>query len=145
MIAVCQQLRWPNPPASPDPLPVELAITSPAAGAVFPFPGTVSGTIAGAGTVIVLDDTSDLRQVLARIGSFFAHESCGKCYPCQMGTQRQAELLARVARGEARPTDAADLVELAGVMADTSICGLGQAAPMAALNAYQHWPELFSP
>ncbi len=104
----------------------------------------VGGTI-GAGTVIVLDDTSDLRLVLARIGSFFAHESCGKCYPCQMGTQRQAELLARVARGEARPTDAADLVELAGVMADTSICGLGQAAPMAALNAYQHWPELFRP
>lgn len=104
----------------------------------------VGGTI-GAGTVIVLDDTDDLRQVLARIGSFFAHESCGKCYPCQMGTQRQAEILARVARGQARPGDAADLIELAGVMTDTSICGLGQAAPMAILNAYQHWPELFRP
>ncbi|OQA42678.1 MAG: NADH-quinone oxidoreductase subunit 1 [Chloroflexi bacterium ADurb.Bin325] len=104
----------------------------------------VGGTI-GAGTVIVLDDTSDLRQVLARIGSFFAHESCGKCYPCQIGTQRQAELLARVARGEARASDAADLAELAGVMADTSICGLGQSAPMAALNASQRWPELFRP
>ena len=104
----------------------------------------VGGTI-GAGTVIVLDDTCDLRLILARIGSFFAHESCGKCYPCQMGTQRQAEILARVAHGEARHDDVAALVELAAVMTDTSICGLGQAAPMAILNAYQHWPELFRP
>jgi NADH-quinone oxidoreductase subunit F len=104
----------------------------------------VGGTI-GAGTVIVLDDTCDLRLVLARIGSFFAHESCGKCYPCQMGTQRQAEILARVAQGEARQEDAATLVELAAVMTDTSICGLGQAASMAIINAYQHWPELFRP
>ncbi len=76
----------------------------------------VGGTI-GAGTVMVFDDTVDLRDVLARIGDFFAHESCGKCYPCQMGTQRQAEIL-RAHRRRARlaPTDAADLRELAAVM-----------------------------
>jgi NADH-quinone oxidoreductase subunit F len=100
------------------------------------------GTI-GAGTVMVFDDTVDLRAVLARIGAFFAHESCGKCYPCQMGTQRQAEILERVAAGGARPTDEGDLLELAGVMSDTSICGLGQAAPMAVVNAHERWPELF--
>ena len=49
----------------------------------------------------------------------------------------------RIARGEARPTDAADLLELAAVMTDTSICGLGQAAPMAIVSAYQRWPALF--
>ncbi|MCX7707557.1 MAG: NAD(P)H-dependent oxidoreductase subunit E [Anaerolineae bacterium] len=102
----------------------------------------VGGTI-GAGTVMVFDDTVDLRDVLARIGAFFAHESCGKCYPCQMGTQRQAEILARVAAGHARPTDAADLLELAGVMTDTSICGLGQAAPWAIVSAHSRWPGLF--
>ncbi len=101
----------------------------------------VGGTI-GAGTIMVFDDTVDLRDVLARIGAFFAHESCGKCYPCQMGTQRQAEILARVAAGQARPTDAADLLELAGVLTDTSICGLGQAAPWAIVSAHGRWPGL---
>lgn len=104
----------------------------------------VGGTI-GAGTVMVFDDSVDLRDVLARIGAFFAHESCGKCYPCQMGTQRQAEILARIAVGEAQPNDAADLLELAGVLTDTSICGLGQAAPWAIVSAHSRWPELFVP
>ena len=103
----------------------------------------VGGTI-GAGTIMVFDDTVDLRQVLRRIADFFAHESCGKCYPCQIGTQRQAEILARVAQGETRPRDLDGLLELGAVMTDTSICGLGQTASMAVVNAYQHWPELFA-
>lgn len=104
----------------------------------------VGGTV-GAGTVMVFDDTVDLRDVLARIGAFFAHESCGKCYPCQMGTQRQAEILARVAAGDARPGDAAALIELGQVMTDTSICGLGQAASWAIVDANRRWPGLFAP
>jgi NADH-quinone oxidoreductase subunit F len=103
----------------------------------------VGGTV-GAGTVMVFDDTVDLRDVLARIGAFFAHESCGKCYPCQMGTARQAEILARIAAGDARPSDAATLVELGRVMTDTSICGLGQAASWAIIDANRRWPALLS-
>lgn len=102
----------------------------------------VGGTI-GAGTIMVFDDTVDLPDVLARIGAFFAHESCGKCYPCQMGTQRQAEILARRARGEGRAGDWLDLKELAATMTDASICGLGQAASTAILSARARWPELF--
>ncbi|MFQ5613050.1 MAG: NADH-quinone oxidoreductase subunit NuoF, partial [Anaerolineae bacterium] len=104
----------------------------------------VGGTI-GAGTVMVFDDAVDLRDVLRRIAGFFAHESCGKCYPCQMGTQRQAEIMARVAQGQAHPGDAATLAELGAVMTDTSICGLGQTASLAILNANRHWPVLFEP
>jgi NADH-quinone oxidoreductase subunit F len=92
---------------------------------------------------MVFDDSVDLRDLLARIGDFFAHESCGKCYPCQMGTQRQAELLRRVARGQAAPGDAAMLAELAQVMTDASICGLGQTAAMAIVSAQRRWPGLF--
>ncbi len=102
----------------------------------------IGGTI-GAGTIMVFDDAVDLRQVLRRIADFFAHESCGKCYPCQMGAQRQAEIMARVAQGQARPGDVDTLLELGGVMTDTSICGLGQTAAQAIVNAHQHWPELF--
>ena len=103
----------------------------------------VGGTV-GAGTVMVFDDTVDLRDVLARIGAFFAHESCGKCYPCQMGTVRQAEILARIAAGDARPGDAATLIELGRVMTDTSICGLGQAASWAIVDANRRWPALLT-
>mgnify|MGYP001031031219 CR=1 FL=1 len=103
----------------------------------------VGGTI-GAGTIMVFDDTVDLPDVLARIGAFFAHESCGKCYPCQMGTQRQAEILARRARGEKHAGDWVDLKELAATMTDASICGLGQAASTAILSAQARWPELFT-
>ena len=101
------------------------------------------GTI-GAGTIMVFDDTADLRATLAQIGDFFAHESCGKCYPCQMGTQRQAEILARLAAGQARPEDQATLIELGQVMTDASICGLGQTAAMAILSAARRWPELLA-
>lgn len=104
----------------------------------------VGGTI-GAGTIMVFDDAVDLRGVLCRIGDFFAHESCGKCYPCQMGTQRQAEILERIAHGQTHPDDAETLLELGAVMTDASICGLGQMASMAIVNAHQHWPELFEP
>ena len=100
------------------------------------------GTI-GAGTVMVFDDTVDLRMVLARIGDFFAHESCGKCYPCQIGTQRQAELLGRLAQGTRISGDSIALIELGQVMTDASICGLGQAASLAIVSARKRWPELF--
>jgi NADH-quinone oxidoreductase subunit F len=102
----------------------------------------VGGTI-GAGTIMVFDDTVDLRQMLRRIADFFAHESCGKCYPCQIGTQRQAEIMARIASDRSRPDDLATLQELGQVMTDTSICGLGQTASLAILNAHQRWPGLF--
>ncbi len=101
----------------------------------------VGGTI-GAGTMMVFDDTVDLRTVLASIGHFFAHESCGKCYPCQIGTQRQAEILHRIEQGRGRADDLDTLLELIQVMGDTSICGLGQSAGWAVTDAVKRWPEL---
>ena len=103
----------------------------------------VGGTI-GAGTVIVFDDAVNLRDSLTRIAEFFAHESCGKCYPCQIGTQRQAEILHRIQHDKGQPDDVATLLELAQVMTDTSICGLGQAAGWATVDAVKRWPELLA-
>jgi len=56
-----------------------------------------AGLPLGSGVVMVFDESRDLREVLLGLGRFFAHESCGKCYPCQLGTQRQYEVLQRVA------------------------------------------------
>ena len=54
---------------------------------------SAAGLPLGSGAVMVFDDSADLRDVLKRLAHFFADESCGKCYPCQLGTQRQHEIL----------------------------------------------------
>jgi NADH-quinone oxidoreductase subunit F len=101
------------------------------------------GVPLGSGAIVVFDDTADLRQALAQLGRFFAHESCGKCFPCQLGTQRQAEILERIARdGGARPTDRAVLLDVGFAMTETSLCGLGQTAASAVMSAMKLWPEL---
>ena len=104
-----------------------------------------AGLALGSGAVIVFDDTRDLRQVLVSVTHFFAHESCGKCYPCQLGTQRQLEILARIAGGYTLPDDIERLQDVGWTMSDASLCGLGQTAAMAVLSAMTHWPDLFQP
>ncbi len=102
-----------------------------------------AGLPLGSGVVMVFDETRDLREVLARLGHFFAHESCGKCYPCQMGTQRQTEILHRIAAGATMQGDLERLQDVGWTMTDASLCGLGQTAAGAVLSAIKLWPELF--
>jgi NADH-quinone oxidoreductase subunit F len=94
-----------------------------------------AGLPLGSGVVMVFDETRDLRDVLKRLGHFFAHESCGKCYPCQMGTQRQKEILDRLAEDKSLPGDAERLQDVGWTMTDASLCGLGQTAAGAILSA----------
>jgi NADH-quinone oxidoreductase subunit F len=103
-----------------------------------------AGLPLGSGVVMVFDESRDLRDVLARLGRFFAHESCGKCYPCQLGTQRQYEILTRIAAGHPLPGDASRLADVGWTMTDASLCGLGQTAASAVLSAMRIWPQLFS-
>ena len=102
-----------------------------------------AGLPLGSGVVMVFDETRDMRQVLQSLGHFFAHESCGKCYPCQMGTQRQMEILDRVATGKSLEGDLIRLQDVGWTMTDASLCGLGQTAASAVLSAMKLWPELF--
>ena len=97
----------------------------------------------GSGVVMVFDETRDMRLALKELGHFFAHESCGKCYPCQMGTQRQKEILERIATSGALPGDLVRLQDVGWTMTDASLCGLGQTAASAVLSAVKLWPELF--
>jgi NADH-quinone oxidoreductase subunit F len=103
-----------------------------------------AGLPLGSGVVMVFNEGRDLRDVLLRLGRFFAHESCGKCYPCQLGTQRQYEILERLAAGKALPGDAERLADVGWTMTDASLCGLGQTAATAVLSAMNLWPELFN-
>ena len=97
----------------------------------------------GSGVVMVFDETAVLQQHLYELTRFFAHESCGKCFPCQIGTQRQMEIVERIANnGGVKPTDKADLLDIGFTMTETSLCGLGQTAASALISAIEIWPEL---
>jgi NADH-quinone oxidoreductase subunit F len=102
-----------------------------------------AGLTLGSGAVIVFSQQANLKQTLSDLGHFFAHESCGKCYPCQLGTQRQSEILDRILADETLSDDAIRLEDIGWTMTDTSICGLGQTAASAVLSALELWPELF--
>jgi NADH-quinone oxidoreductase subunit F len=102
-----------------------------------------AGLPLGSGVVMVFDETRDMRDVLKRLGHFFAHESCGKCYPCQMGTQRQMEILNRISQGKVLEGDLIRLQDVGWTMTDASLCGLGQTAASAVLSAIKLWPEMF--
>jgi NADH-quinone oxidoreductase subunit F len=97
-----------------------------------------AGIPLGSGSIVFFDDQTDFGPVLARIARFFRDESCGQCVPCRIGTVRQEESLARLAAGE--PLGSTDdelerLGDLARVMTDASICGLGQTASAAVQSA----------
>ncbi|PVZ09090.1 NAD(P)H-dependent oxidoreductase subunit E [Actinomycetospora cinnamomea] len=96
------------------------------------------GATLGSGVVLVFDTDADLTGTLRRIAAFFRDESCGQCVPCRVGTVRQEEALARLERDApigSRETEIALLDDLARVMRDASICGLGQTAPAAVTSA----------
>ena len=94
-----------------------------------------AGVTLGSGVVIVYDESADLVAAVLRIAEFFRDESCGQCVPCRVGTVRQEEALKRLAAGRAHEDELQTLEELAQVMRDASICGLGQTAASAVTSA----------
>jgi len=94
-----------------------------------------AGVTLGSGVVIVYDEQADLVPALLRIAEFFRDESCGQCVPCRVGTVRQEEALKRLAAGRPHEDELQTLAELAQVMRDASICGLGQTAANAVESA----------
>jgi NADH-quinone oxidoreductase subunit F len=94
----------------------------------------------GSGAIMVFNESVDLRDVLKRLGRFFKHESCGKCFPCQLGTQRQMEILERA--DSALSGDGQRLQDIGLTMTEASLCGLGQTAASAVLSALAKWPDL---
>jgi NADH-quinone oxidoreductase subunit F len=98
----------------------------------------------GSGVITVFDETRDLRDVLLRLANFFAEESCGKCFPCQLGTQRQHEIMKRIAKRNVKNSDVSDLEDIIVTMTDSSLCGLGQTAGSAIGSAIKKWPSLFT-
>ncbi|MDT3736844.1 MAG: NAD(P)H-dependent oxidoreductase subunit E [Denitratisoma sp.] len=93
------------------------------------------GCFIGSAAIVVLSQQDSARAAAVNAMRFFAHESCGKCTPCRVGTQKAATLMAREA------WDTGLLKELAQTMQDASICGLGQAAPNPLLSVLKFFPH----
>jgi formate dehydrogenase len=81
------------------------------------------GCFIGSAAVMVFGDKDKARDMALNVMHFFEHESCGQCTPCRVGTGKAATLM------QAQSWDQDTLEDLATVMVDASICGLGQAAP----------------
>ncbi len=99
------------------------------------------GSFLGAGGIMVFDETRDMIEVGRQAMAFFAHESCGKCFPCRIGTQRLAERLG----GEIREPSSAEwhqeLHDIGQAMKSTSACGLGMAAPLITESLMRLFPD----
>ncbi len=93
------------------------------------------GCFIGSAAVIVLSQHDSARNAALNMMRFFAHESCGQCTPCRVGTDKAAQLM------QADKWDAATLQDLCTVMVDASICGLGQAAPNPLLGVLKYFPH----
>lgn len=99
------------------------------------------GSFLGAGGIIVFDDSRDMVAAAHEVMSFYAHESCGKCFPCRIGTQRLTERLNGGA-GDLTLTDwQAEVQDIGSAMKATSACGLGMAAPLVTESLLRYFPE----
>jgi formate dehydrogenase len=96
------------------------------------------GCFIGSAAVIVLGHQDRARDAALNVMRFFEHESCGQCTPCRVGTAKAAKLM------EAPAWDGATLEDLSQVMADASICGLGQAAPNPIRCVQKYFPHEIS-
>ncbi len=100
-----------------------------------------AGSMLGSGAMIVMDESCCMVDIVLRAARFFAHESCGECTPCRIGTMRIVQLLTKISSGYGSWRDLQTLQELAKRMSNDSRCGLGQAAPLPLLTSLAHFGE----
>ena len=102
-----------------------------------------AGSMLGSGAIVVCDDTTCMLDMALNAVRFYRNESCGKCVPCRVGSQKMTDLLVRwtqgaVPEGQYR-SDLALLDDLSQTMSQTSICGLGQIAPAPIQSVLKHF------
>ncbi|MFC2134584.1 NADH-ubiquinone oxidoreductase-F iron-sulfur binding region domain-containing protein, partial [Bacteroidota bacterium] len=98
-----------------------------------------AGSIMGSGGMIVMDENTCMVDVAKYFMKFLKEESCGKCFTCRKGTQRMYEILDDITKGKAKIEDLDLLEELAHVVKDTTMCGLGQSAPNPVLSTLRYF------
>jgi len=100
-----------------------------------------AGSIMGSGGMIVMDQGTCMVDVAKFFMDFCREESCGKCIPCRVGTTQMHGLLDRISRGLASREELAELEDLAAMVRDTSLCGLGQGAPNPVFSTLRYFRD----
>lgn len=101
-----------------------------------------AGSMMGSGGMVVMDETSCMVAIAKFYLDFTVSESCGKCTPCRIGNKRLYEILDKITKGKGTMEDLDNLRNLAGVIKDTALCGLGQTSPNPVLSTLDNfWDE----
>ena len=102
-----------------------------------------AGSMLGSGAIVVCDDTTCMLDMALNAVRFYRNESCGKCVPCRVGSQKMVDLLVRWTQGglpgAQYRADLSLLEELSFAMSQASICGLGQIAPAPIQSVLKHF------
>ena len=102
-----------------------------------------AGSMLGAGSVIVMDETTCIVKALARISYFYYEESCGQCTPCREGTGWLSRVVNRIENGQGRQEDIDLLLNVSKKIEGRTICGLGDAAAMPVSGAIKYFRDEF--
>ncbi len=103
------------------------------------------GADLGSASVIVLDDTVDLKWVISKTLKFFKHESCGKCTPCREGTFWMNNISKRMQQGDSLKNEDVDLLlNVAKQMQGKCLCALGEFSTMAVVTGIERFPQEFN-
>ncbi|MDE8347501.1 MAG: NADH-ubiquinone oxidoreductase-F iron-sulfur binding region domain-containing protein, partial [Acidocella sp.] len=99
----------------------------------------------GHGGLVAFDDTVDMAKMARFAMAFCAHESCGKCTPCRIGSTRGVEVMDKIIAGEHPAQNLALIKDLCETMKFGSLCALGGFTPYPVMSAITHFPEDFTP
>ena len=99
------------------------------------------GAIVGSGGMIVMDEDKCVVDVARFFMEFCRDESCGKCTPCRVGTQKMLEILTRICEGKGKEGDIETLEKWADIIRNTALCGLGQTAPNPVLSTLRYFRD----
>lgn len=102
-----------------------------------------AGSMLGAGSVIVMDDSTCMVGALARLSHFYYEESCGQCTPCREGTGWLAKVMHRIEHGQGKQDDLDLLNDVAHRIGGRTICALGDAAAMPVMSFLKHYRDEF--
>ncbi|HLF25349.1 MAG TPA: NADH-quinone oxidoreductase subunit NuoF [Anaerolineae bacterium] len=131
----------------------KMALTGGAAGTIVPaelldvpldFASARQGLALGSGAMFILDESASAVTLLYGLLHFFESESCGKCTPCREGTRQARLIVERIANGQGRAGDVAELQRLANLLRATAFCGLGQSVAMPLESTLEHFGHEFA-
>jgi NADH:ubiquinone oxidoreductase subunit F (NADH-binding)/(2Fe-2S) ferredoxin len=99
--------------------------------------------VLGSGAILVMDEDTDISDMLQSIIEFFNHESCGKCAPCRVGCKELLTIIKNIRKGKGKKEDLTKMISLSEMMFSTSLCPLGQSLILPIKSAIENFRSDF--